>query len=207
MRLFAALVLGAACSTTTEGRGVTPGKGQGAASGETIAPVGYENPSASWSGYTRAIVMPTRVRVPERASEAEVQEMEALNDSLHAVLVRELGQVLEIVTEPGPGTLRVEASMFDGGRKLSGIEVMSAVGGEAGDVVAASRGTPLSVRELGAELKATDAVSGEVIADLVEPRLGAAFNTWGEAYDALERWAKQARAALCARGTGKCPGA
>jgi len=176
----------------------------------------YENPSAEWSSYTKAIIMPTRFRAPEGASESELVALESLNDCLHAVLVQELGQVLEIVTEPGPGTLRIEASVFDGGRKLSGISVMSArlpEGAAVSAVAASASAKPLSVRELNGEMKITDAVSGDLIADGVDRRVGrkdqsASLKTWGEAYDAIQSWARETRSAICKRkGMANCPDA
>ena len=72
---------------------------------------------ANWSGYTKATIMPVKFEKPEGASQDEVADLQKLADSMHAALARDLGQYLEIATEPGPDTLRVEATIYDAQKK------------------------------------------------------------------------------------------
>jgi hypothetical protein len=63
------------------------------------------------------IIMPVKFAKPQGASASDLEDLQALTDRMHAALVHELGQVLEVVTEPGPGALRVETSLYDAQKK------------------------------------------------------------------------------------------
>jgi hypothetical protein len=222
--LFAVVILGAGCATTKQARSVEPPKGDASLLGEDRALLQkgtenqpllrYENPAADWSSYTKAIVTPARFEKPEGASASDLEDLQKLTDAMYAVLVEQLGHVVEIVTEPGPGTLRIDAAIYDAQKKQTGLNLISGalpVGIAVNAVVVAARGKSLAVGELSGEMKITDTMTGELIAAAVDRRVGrkyqsAAFQSWGEAYDAMEYWAKQTRHAICTRkGMADCP--
>jgi len=224
--LVAACLSGNGCATTKQARSVTPQKGEASVVGDDIALLQegkddqplliYETSSANWSGYSKVIIMPVKFAKPEGASASDLEDLQALTDRMHAALLHELGQVLEVVTEPGPGALRVETTLYDAQQKQAAGNLISGVlpvGFVVNGIVAAARGKSLFVGELSEEMKITDATSGKLIAEAVDRRVGrkyqsAEFTTWGEAYDAIDYWAKRVHSAICKRkGVTKCPDA
>jgi Protein of unknown function (DUF3313) len=222
--LVAACLVGNGCATSKQARSVTPEKGEASVLGDDGALLQegkdgqplliYESSSANWSGYSKVIIMPVKFAKPEGASANDLQDLQTLTDSMQAALVRELGQILEIVTEPGPGTLRVETSLYDAQKKKTAGNLISGVlpvGALVNGIVVAARGKSLFVGELSEEMKITEAMSGKLIAEAVDRRVGrkyqsAEFTTWGEAHDAIEYWAKSAHSAICKRkGMTECP--
>ena len=222
--LVAACLSGNGCATTKQARSVTPQKGEASVVGDDIALLQkgkddqplliYETSSANWSGYSKVIIMPVKFAKPDGASASDLEDLQALTDRMHAALVHELGQVLEVVTEAGPGALRLETSLYDAQKKQTAGNLISGVlpvGFVVNGIVAAARGKSLFVGELSEEMKITDAMSGKLIAEAVDRRVGrkyqsAEFTTWGEAYDAIDYWAKRVHSAICKRrGMTECP--
>jgi hypothetical protein len=214
--LFAAGVSGVGCATTKQARDVTPDTGGAAIlRGDEIALLQknnvdgpllkYKNPAARWSGYTKAIVMPVKFEKPEGASEEDLQNLQKMADTMHGFLAEQVAHVLEIVTEPGPDTLRIESVIYDAQNKKTALNFITGVfpvGVLVNLVVTAARGKPTFVGELSGELTITDATSGELLAANVDRRVGrkyqsAEFSGSGEAYDATEFWAKQTRYDIC----------
>ncbi len=218
MVAMAACLLAAGCSTTKQARSVTPAeKGDAAILGDygSLLQEGkddesllrYENPAVDWSKYTKAIIAPVKFEKPEDASPGDLEDLQKLADASQGLLIQEMGQVLEIVKEPGPGTFMVESALYNAQKKRTAMNFISGVmpiGMAVNLVTVAIRGKPLSVGELSGEMKVTDASTGQLVLAAVDRRVGrkyqpAEFKYWGEAYDAIEYWAKRARYVTCVR--------
>lgn len=218
MVAMAACLLAAGCSTTKQARSVTPSeKGDAAILGDygallqegkdDQALLRYENPATNWSQYTKAIIEPVKFEKPEDASAGDLEDLQKLADASHGLLIQEMGQVLEIVKEPGPGTLKVESAIYNAQKKRAVMNFISGVmpiGMGINAIAVAIRGKPLSVGELSGEMKVTDAATGQLVLVAVDRRVGrkyqsAEFKSLGEAYDAIEYWAKRARFVTCER--------
>ena len=93
------------------------------------------------------------------------------------------------------------------GAHLSSVTPIGAVLSVGKDFIT---GKPLGVGEISGEMKMTDASTGELLAAAVDKRVGqkyskGQFDSWADAENAIDYWAKRARFALCQlRGTGGC---
>jgi hypothetical protein len=67
----------------------------------------YRNKSANWAKYTKVIIDPVKFQKPENASQEELGDLQKLVNNMEILLRQEVGKDYQIVTDPGPGTLRV----------------------------------------------------------------------------------------------------
>lgn len=208
--------LEAGCATTKQARNVTPQtEGDSAVLGDygallqkgtgDEALLTYKNPAANWPAYTKIIIMPVKFQKPEKASEDELNDLQTLANNAQGLMNQQLGQDVQIVTEPGPNTLRMELALYNAGKKrvvMNFISGVAPIGMATNLAVGAARGKVLGVGELSAEMKVTDASTAELLAAAVDRRVGrkyqaAQFESWGEANDAIDYWAKRTRYVLC----------
>jgi hypothetical protein len=75
----------------------------------------YLNPEARWSSYSKMLLEPVTVWTADdsRLNEVPPEQRKALADTLYADLHEAAAQRCQMVTEPGPGTLRVHIALVD----------------------------------------------------------------------------------------------
>lgn len=173
----------------------------------------YKNENADWTTYTNVIIEPVQLQKPEKASEKELKALQTLVNNMEVLLRQELGKDYQIVTDPGPGTFRVQAAIFDAKKKRMVGNTLSSlipVGIALSVVKDVAVGKPMSVGEISGEMKINDTQTNELLAAAIDHRVGqkyskGTFDSWAEANDAIEYWAKRARFALCGlRGGSDC---
>ena len=167
----------------------------------------YRNPKASWTGYDKVLVEPVTLWRSGRDALAPIPEDELLRLVAHferAVRAR-LGKGFRLVTEPGPGTLRLRLAITEARATDKVVDVLTATPEDG----AAKGGTG----PLGAELakfidaaavegEIRDAVTGEILAQGIDRRRAGApprLATWEAVDRALAFWADRACARLEAR--------
>jgi hypothetical protein len=177
---------------------LTPG-----AEGE--AALRYINPDVQWASYDKVIVAPVTVwRSPEDSGIPE-QDLKTAADYLYAQLRDELGKDFELVDQPGPNTLRVEAALTGAKAANQTMVVVSSVIPVSAAISGAYEyvtGEPTFQGQAATEAKFTDAQSGEVLAAAVDERMGgrslsSAANEWTDVNNILAYWAQQVRFRLC----------
>lgn len=185
-------------------------KGKGEARGLRT----YRNPNADWPKYTRIIIDPVKMLTPEKVSESELRDYQNLVNNMEVRLRQELGEDYQLVTNPGPGTLRIQAAMFDAEKKEMVSNTLTSllpIGIGLSLVKDITLGKPLSVGEISAEVKVTDSQTNDLLGAAIDRRVGRKYTTgffdsWAEANDAIDYWAKSIRFNLCTvrGGGGNC---
>lgn len=208
------------CTATKQARGVTPsgflqdlypemreGKGNEAL-------LVYRNPRVDWAAkatYHKVLLDPVMIwRGKDSTLEGpERKEVQAIADAFYALLYQELAKDYEMVTEPGPKTLRMQAALTDVGQSRPALDILSSVPAPfnvafvASTVKTLSTGKPLFKGEASIEGKLMDADSGEVLAAAVDRRVGGrfldreVFDSWNDVHRALRYWAQLTRFRLC----------
>lgn len=208
------------CTATKQARGVTPsgflqdlypemreGKGNEAL-------LVYRNPRVDWAAkatYHKVLLDPVMIwRGKDSTLEGpERKEVQAIADAFYALLYQELAKDYEMVTEPGPKTLRMQAALTDVGQSRPALDILSSVPAPfnvafvASTVKTLSTGKPLFKGEASIEGKLMDADSGEVLAAAVDRRVGGrfldreVFDSWNDVHGALRYWAQLTRFRLC----------
>ncbi len=208
------------CAATKQARGVTPsgflqdlypemreGKGDEAL-------LVYRNPRVDWAAkatYHKVLLDPVMIwRGKDSTLEGpDRKEVQAIADAFYALLYQELAKDYEMVTEPGPKTLRMQAALTDVGQSRPALDILSSVPAPfnvafvASTVKTLSTGKPLFKGEASIEGKLMDADSGEVLAAAVDRRVGGrfldreVFDSWNDVHGALRYWAQLTRFRLC----------
>ncbi len=125
-------------------------------------------------------------------------------------LAEKLSNDYQLVNKPGPKTLRIQTAITDAQATSTALKAASFVPipvGVPGLKFALLKskelatGKPVFAGEVTAEVKMTDAQSGEVLFAAVDRRvggrLGGGWKSWTDAEQAFQYWAEKIRYALC----------
>jgi hypothetical protein len=114
---------------------------------------------------------------------------------------------------PETGTLKIEAAITGADKSGRTMDLISSVI-PVGMIVSVGKdfatGKPTGVGEISAEMRLTDAVTGQVLGEAVDRRVGGKdpagmFNAWNDADQAMQYWAKRVAYVLCKeRGEDGC---
>ncbi|MBF0496680.1 MAG: DUF3313 domain-containing protein [Deltaproteobacteria bacterium] len=204
----------AGCEASKQARGVDekvtlvdPGLLQEGKSGQAL--LRYVNPEIDIKRYSKVMIDPVIISQPEGASEADIADLQKLVSNGHILMRRELSKDYAIVDRPGPGTMRIQTGLLNA-QKSKPVRVITSVtpiGAGLSLVKNFTTGKPTGVGEITGEIKITDAVTGAIIAEAVDKRVGGknpneVFNTWADANHAIEYWAKKLRFVLCTERKG-----
>src|SRR5262249_48630507 len=127
------------------------------------------------------------------------------------VLREELGKKFQLVDQPGPGVMRLQVAIIDATAATPGLRTVSLVIPQArtlNTLKYAATGTYAFIGGAEAEMKLTDAVSGQLLAAAMDKRIGggsfeaAAQWEWGDAENAMKAWATQLTDRLSAWTSG-----
>ncbi len=133
----------------------------------------------------------------EELREADKQELARLGEMFRNQAIRKLQQNGWVVTdEPAEGiaSLRVALTEIESagrlGNFIAGIPYMAAAATRAVEV---STGTALFVGKISVEVQFTDSVTGEILAEAQDRRVGAhklqnIGSSWGDVEDAIDHW-------------------
>ena len=210
MVLFAAVLVLAGCGSSRPVRDVQPQGFLGDYSlltrgGSGEAALRYVNADADWASYDKVIVDPVTVWTAGGATSIPEQDLKTAADYLYAQLRDELGQDFQLVDQPEPGTLRVEAALTAAERANQMMVAVSSVVPMAAAVSGSYEyitGKPTFQGRAAVEAKITDARTGEILAAAVDERMGgralsSAANEWTDVNNILAYWAQQIRFRLC----------
>ncbi len=161
--------------------------------------------------YTRIMLDPVLVfRGPEARTKGVPQvQAQVIADTFYALIYQELSKDYDMVSAPGPATLRAQVAITSLDESLPVLDVVSTIPAPMNALAAGSvlkniaTGKPAFVGEAAIESRITDAETGEVLGAIVDRRVGRkqlsaeSFNSWADVYEALRYWAEQARWRLC----------
>jgi hypothetical protein len=162
-------------------------------------------PRCRWASYRKVIVAPVTVWQSPATANIHDADLKAAADYLYAQLRNELGKDFELVDQPGPDTLCVEAALTGAKAANQTMVVVSSVV-PIGAAISGSyeyvTGKPTFQGQAAAEARVTDAQSGAVLVEAVDQRMGgralnSATTMWTDANNILTYWAQQLCFRLC----------
>jgi len=165
----------------------------------------YRNEKIDPEKYSKVLIDPVLIYTPKGASSDEVTDQKHLANNFFLYLNNELKQDTTIVTEPEPGTVRYQIAITSAEESNRFLEAMSflppyGLGISVGkDFIT---GKPTGVGEITMEIKAVDALTGELLGAAVDRRVGGKEfggigDTWDDANNAMRYWAKRLRYVNC----------
>jgi hypothetical protein len=163
------------------------------------AALAWVNPAAQWSSYTKIQLMPVEFWAAAD-SKVSTADQQVLTEYFYNALQTNLSKSFTLVDQPGPGVLTLRVALMDATTAVPGLRTISVVVPQARVLNLAQSLATDSYAFVGsaeAEMKATDSVSGALLAEAVDQRAGgmglkgAASFQWGDAQNAMDYWAER----------------
>lgn len=173
----------------------------------------YNDPKVDIRNYRKILIDPVIISRHASLNAKDSENYQKLVNNAYVFLTDELQKVYTLVQKPEPGTLRFQLSFITSGSFMPVRTLLSTVmpaGKEINLAMYDAAGTPVAIGNLTAELKITDAMSGELLGAVMDKRIGSiyyqnAWDSWLTADDGLKFWAKRAAFVLCEkRGDTAC---
>jgi Protein of unknown function (DUF3313) len=157
------------------------------------------NPDAQWSTYTKIQLMPVEFWAAAD-SKVTTADQQVLTEYFYNALHTNLSKSFTMVDQPGPGVMTLRVALMDATTAVPGLRSVSVIVPQARVLNMAqslATGSYAFVGSAEAEMKATDSVTGAVLAEAVDQRAGgmglksAASFRWGDAQNAMDYWAER----------------
>jgi hypothetical protein len=173
----------------------------------------YVSPQLDIKQYSKIMIDPVLVMKDGQLDKDEMENYQKLANNAFVYLKQELEKNYPIVTTPEQGTIRLQMAIVDAesaGAVSNTLSTLMPVGMVVSLVKYTATGKQSGVGEITAEMKFTDAVTGELLGAALDRRVGGKelknlWSSWRNADDALQYWAKRTSFALCEmRGGTDC---
>ena len=156
----------------------------------------YVKGSANFSQYQKILIEPVDVLYgrDKELKDLSERDLQGRQDYLYDALVQSFGDSFEIVDQPGPGVLRLKASLTSVWFNKASLDYQ-----KQSKYVQLSSFNSFYTGRAAFQADITDSLSGELLGAVVDYRKGwnLANNTknrwtfWGDAEDAMDKWAKR----------------
>jgi hypothetical protein len=171
----------------------------------------YVKPGVDVKGYTKILVDPFLIVVKEKQSDSMIADLHKAADVGYCYLREELGKDYVLVQTPEKGALRIQCAVTDARKAMPVWNVITSLCPLTlgiSLVKDAVTGKPVAVGEATLEIRVTDAITGEILGEGVDRRVGGKhpknmFDSWSEVDAALRWWAQRARYVLCVGRQGE----
>ena len=189
--------LGSECSLLTTG-----GKGE--------AGLRYINSTANWTQYNKILIDPVTFWAGSSTT-VSPSNQQMLVDYFSQQLKAQLGEKFEIVSQAGPGVLKLDVAIVDASSATPLLRSISMLVPQArvlSSLKYLATGTYPFVGGAQGEAKVTDSVSGEILALAVDKRIGGGAFTnafqwkWGDAENVVNAWINMITTKLSALTSG-----
>jgi hypothetical protein len=226
LSLCCVLLILAGCAPTKQARSVEPSgfladlypllhKGS---DGEAL--LVYRNPAVAAiprGTYTKILLDHAQIWGPPTTDASRQKEAQHIADILYGLAYLSLAKDYELVSEPGPQTLRIQAAITRADPAYVVLRAVSTIPAPMNAFAVASllknlgTGKPLFVGDASIEVKFSDARTGQVLGAGADRRVGNkrldadSFDSWDDVYKTLEVWTEMLRYRLCTeRGGTNC---
>ena len=171
----------------------------------------YINPAAQWTQYKKVLLEPVTFWADENKTSLSAADQQMLCNFLHEQLYDQLRTKYEMVTEPGPGVMRLQVAIVDAESATPVLRTISMAIPQArllSTLKYLATGTYPFVGGAEGEAKMTDSVTGQVLGEWIDKRIGggniktAAQWQWGDAENVMKEWATLAATRLSSWTSG-----
>ena len=176
----------------------------------------FKNPKADWKSYTKVIIEPVTIWKDKGTKDVDPEDLQRLADDLWSKIAMALKSDYKIVHQPGPGVMKIAAAITEAEASNPVADTVSSIVPQMRILTGAkgliAGGKPGFVGAASAEMKITDASSGELLAAGVDRRAGTKnlsgmTNSWNDVEESYQYWADKLKWRLCLlRGGSNCKG-
>ncbi len=217
------LLLLAACAPTKQARSVEPSGFLGdlypllQRGGEGEALLIYKSPKVATiprGTYTKIMLDHAELWGPPTTDPDRQKQAQHVADILFGLVYLSLSKDYEMVSEPGPRTLRIQAAITRADPAYVVLRAVSTIPAPMNALALASlvknlgTGKPLFVGDASMEMKLSDSQTGEVLGAGADRRVGNkrldadSFDSWDDVYKTLDIWSDMLRHRLCTQRGG-----
>ncbi|MEP6957509.1 MAG: DUF3313 domain-containing protein [Nitrospirota bacterium] len=180
----------------------------------------YKNPTVAAiprGTYTKLLLEHAEIWGPPTTDATRQKEAQHVADLLYSLAYLSLSKDYEMVSEPGPNTLRIQAAITRADPAYVVLRAVSTIPAPMNVLALGSllknlgTGKPLFVGDASIEVKLSDARTGEILGAGADRRVGNkrldadSFDSWDDVYKTLEIWTEMIRYRLCSqRGGTRC---
>ncbi len=163
------------------------------------AALAWINPNAQWSTYTKIQLLPVEFWAAADST-VSTADQATLTEYFYNQLQTNLSKSFTLVDQPGPGVMTLHVALMDSTTATPVLRSISVIVPQARVLNLAqslATGSYAFVGSAEAEMKATDSVTGAMLAEAVDQRAGgmgikgAASFQWGDAQNAMDYWAQK----------------
>lgn len=182
----------------------------------------YKNPRVAdipRGTYKKMLIEPVTIWGPPASERnpSRQKELQHVADMLYSLTYDSLSKDYEMVSQPGPNTLRIQAALTRADQSYVVLRAVSTIPAPMNVLALGSllkdlgTGKPMFVGEASIEMKISDAQSGEILGASADRRVGKrhldadSLDSWDDVHKTLAFWAEQVRFRLCQeRGASNC---
>lgn len=171
----------------------------------------YWDYEADWAAYDKILLEP--VTLWGAPAEMPDEDLQRLADNLYGLMYEALSQDYAMVSEPEPGTLRIQFALTGAERSDPTLDVVSTVVPSAFVLSSAAQfvtGEPTFGGDAMIEARVADALSSRTLGAVVDRRVGGkdlagSHDSWDDVNAAFSFWSQLTRFRLCdLRGDAEC---
>ena len=167
----------------------------------------YRKDNVVWGAYDKVIIDQVTFFLKDDAAYKgiDADDFNELARHWNDSMVKSMGQSYKIVTEPGPGTLRLRLAITDlvPGQRVAGtVTTVVPVGLAASSLKKAATGTHIGMAEAAFEAEIRDAQTGEVLRAAIRSSTGSKYKItktvteWGQVKAIFDEWTDNLRKRL-----------
>ena len=171
----------------------------------------YVKPNINLKQYSKVLIDPVLIRKDGELDKDELENYQKLANNAFVYMNQELGKDYSIVKSPEPGALRIQLAITDADSAKpvrNTLSTLMPIGMGISLIKYAATGKQSGVGEITAEMRVSDAATGELLGAALDRRVGGKelselWSSWRNADSALLFWAQRTRWSFCEmRGGG-----
>ena len=172
----------------------------------------YVNPDVDWRSYDKVMIDSVAVWKNPETQDVSPEDLQKLTDFLYGQLRDALSRDYTIVTQPGPGVMRMAFAITEAEASSPVLDTVTSIIPQTRILTGlkglAVGGKPGFVGTAGLEAKITDAQTGKILALAVDRRggtkdLSGMTEKWNDVEKAYTYWAAALRYQLCQHRGGE----
>jgi len=160
----------------------------------------YVDPNAAWSGYDSIYIESVTLWVSDESKKPDPKQQQMLTDTLYKAMHDKLGEKFKLVKTPGPGVIQLRMALTEakGARvALNTVTTVIPQARAASTILGLGTDTAALVGAASMEAEATDAITNDRLAAVVDSRAGTKgvtrmLSKWADVEAICNHWGERA---------------
>jgi len=175
----------------------------------------YVRPNTPWKDYSAIQIESVSLWIEDESKKPSAEDQKKLTDMLYKALHDKLSENFKIVDQPGPGVIQIRAALTEAKGARVALNTVTTVIPQArlaSSVLGLGTDTAALVGAASMEAEATDAITNDRLAAVVDSRAGTKgitrmLSKWADVQAICDHWGERARDFFVRQGVQQKPGA